>query len=343
MIDQLLALLSGAGTVLDTPGAALRAALAGENPLTAAIDPSQRIGGRDLLERWGVLGANREGLDAGDGAGFLAEMLLDPTNLLGGMGLWKNAARMGKYGQAVKGIDAANTAAQASHADELARLLGKYMPDDVAAATKAVDETGKPLRVYHGTAEVFDKYDPQHISDDSLYGPGIYTTADPSIASEYADATAAARWPSNVRMQYLDTRQPFDVDAQLTPEDFQRLAGTPGFEGVMENIRSIVPDASDLKGGDFLGSFMASNSPADVPAMLQSAGYDSLMHTGGNIMGNKPHQVYIGFNPDQIYPPYLAPPAPQPIPHPAAPFDYRNPLAAMLMGHNLAARSPYDA
>lgn len=75
--------LSGVGYALDTPGALTRGVLAGR--------PGTRASGREMLEALGVLGPNQSGLDAGDVAGFGADMLVDPVNLLGGYGMWKGA------------------------------------------------------------------------------------------------------------------------------------------------------------------------------------------------------------------------------------------------------------
>ena len=96
--QPILSGLSAIGTVLDTPGAFVRTALAGENPLASIFDPSRRVGGRELLERYGALGANQKGLDAGDVVGFGAEVLFDPLS-------WMTfgAGALTKAGKAAKG------------------------------------------------------------------------------------------------------------------------------------------------------------------------------------------------------------------------------------------------
>jgi len=79
------------GNILDTPSAIIRALLAGENPLPGIFNPQERVGGRDLLERMGILDENTAGLDWGDVAGFGTEVLLDPLTYLtmGGSALSK--------------------------------------------------------------------------------------------------------------------------------------------------------------------------------------------------------------------------------------------------------------
>lgn len=78
---------------LDKPGAAVRGVLSGELddalhliPFSDTLGITQaddRKSGRDMLEAWGAVGPNTAGLDAGDVAGTLAELLLDPTNYIG--------------------------------------------------------------------------------------------------------------------------------------------------------------------------------------------------------------------------------------------------------------------
>ncbi len=81
------------GETLDKPGAAVRGIASGLTggdwgggllnliPFSDSMgltSPEEKVTGRELLETWGALGPNQEGLDWGDAAGFGAEMLLDP-------------------------------------------------------------------------------------------------------------------------------------------------------------------------------------------------------------------------------------------------------------------------
>lgn len=84
--------LQWVGESLDKPGRAIRGLLAGRpGELLDAIPfsdtlglttPEDDVSGRDLLETYGVLGKNTPGFDAGDVAGFAAEVLTDPLNML---------------------------------------------------------------------------------------------------------------------------------------------------------------------------------------------------------------------------------------------------------------------
>jgi hypothetical protein len=104
---SLMDVLSGVGTVLDTPGAFVRTSLAGQNPFPGIFDPEQRVSGRGLLEQLGVLDENQEGLDGGDVGGFLAELLTDPTMLIPGVGGYKLGKHLGKFGKSAGMADEA--------------------------------------------------------------------------------------------------------------------------------------------------------------------------------------------------------------------------------------------
>jgi hypothetical protein len=119
--------LGGIGYAVDTPGALLRGVLAGK--------PGQRATGRDVLR----LGENKPGLDAGDVAGFLAEMVLDPVNLVGGALAVKGAklATNALRGRAIaKGVSVARNVAAPS---KLGQIVAHSVPVEsvVGAAEKA--------------------------------------------------------------------------------------------------------------------------------------------------------------------------------------------------------------
>ncbi len=186
---MLLDILGGVGDVLDTPGRFTRTALAGRNPFATVFDPSKGVSGRDLLQQYGMVGENQDGLDGGDIGGFLAEMALDPTNLIGGGMLARVMGKASKAKAANKGIEAAN-------ALSLKQRLQGFMPEEVAKLTKIVDETGRPKRMLHGTAHNYDKPDPSKWDSDALYGPGHYTTDAPEVASSYTKKEATGRYPT---------------------------------------------------------------------------------------------------------------------------------------------------
>ncbi len=130
---DILSALNYAGETIDKPGRALRGVLAGKTgelanliPFSDAMgitDPAQSISGRDMLESWGAIDPNQEGLDAGDIAGFGAEMLLDPLNLIPGIGAAKALGKASKARAANRSVDAASGYVNAfNDAQDAARL-----------------------------------------------------------------------------------------------------------------------------------------------------------------------------------------------------------------------------
>ena len=84
-IKQQPGFLTTLGRILDTPRRETT------EFLTGIKDP----GGRDVLEKFGLLGPNNRGLDFGDVAGFGFEVLTDPLSYLGGLGTLNRAGRLG--------------------------------------------------------------------------------------------------------------------------------------------------------------------------------------------------------------------------------------------------------
>lgn len=302
LIDDLMSAIGGVGYALDTPRALTFGLLAGQ--------PGERVGGRELLEQYGLAAPNEEGLDLGDALGFGLEVVGDPLNLLGG-GLLGKSALAGR--QAAK-----------QNAIREAMLGQGAMPEEIYALTKAKNPT------YHGTGYVFDKPDMSRADPNALYGPGYYTTENPAIASEYAEE-AAQRFgndlPLNVRKHLLDVRTPFDVDAAYTDL-------TP-FAGVQEYWRQGWPDvdANSWSGEEIFKALEEiRGGPAGAGQAIRDAGFDSIKHIGGQLIGSGvDHPVWIALDPGQIYSPFVAPVAAK------APRS-TGPLAAALLGHNVLAR-----
>jgi len=145
---SLMDILAGAGNLLDLPGSSLRDILSGRNPFDQWATPFSdvnRASGRDVLQPF--LGANEETGMAGwadnpmeglkDIAGFGAEMLLDPLNLV----------PLGAVGKALKGRKAARSANTAMKAER----GGKYalVNPKVAGrvATEAAPVADNPMRL----------------------------------------------------------------------------------------------------------------------------------------------------------------------------------------------------
>jgi len=148
--DTLLSGLSFVGNVLDTPGAIIRNTLAGTNPLQGLFDFDERTSGRQLLETWGVLAPNQEGPDAGDVAGFGAEILFDPlTYLTGGL---TAAGKVAKKSGALRHLDIIKGAAKGKRQTRMNTTLGDLFGEqwfkdaNLAEATRqAAEKSGVKL------------------------------------------------------------------------------------------------------------------------------------------------------------------------------------------------------
>jgi len=117
--------LAGVGYVADTPYSMVRNALAGEDVTKGLVNPQERTTGRQLLEHWGLVSENEDGLDAGDVAGFGVEML-DPLSMATGL----YAPKM------LKAAKLASAAKKASRAKTLATMGMEETPKIAEFASK---------------------------------------------------------------------------------------------------------------------------------------------------------------------------------------------------------------
>jgi len=197
-VIPLLDILEGVGYALDTPGAYTRGALAGR--------PGERVSGSDLLSTYGWENDTSR-WDAHDFAAPLAEMLLDPLNLIGAGAIGKTAK-------------AAGLANKANAASDAMRAAGA-MPEEIAGLTKLTDSAGDPMRLFHGTGNpdiTLRDLSPDFAgaaTDDGLYGRGTYMTPEPRLASEYVQGRSG-----QVMRGFGDSRKPFEFtfgSSDMTP------------------------------------------------------------------------------------------------------------------------------
>jgi hypothetical protein len=130
LLSRTLGGLSYIAETLDKPGAAARGLLAGQPgqllnliPFSDALgitDPQDRVYGRDLLEKAGLLGPNTEGFDWGDVAGLGVEILTDPLNMLVGPGKAVTQQGLKHYGELTKAIEGLTGVAKTKAAREMA-------------------------------------------------------------------------------------------------------------------------------------------------------------------------------------------------------------------------------
>lgn len=120
LLESTLGAVGQAGEAIDkvTGGRALRGALAGKPRELASFVPfsdtmgltdvKDKTSGRDLTDAYGATGKNDHSFGAG-AAGFLADNILSPANLLGGAAAFKAAPTVAKgivgAGKAISGLD----------------------------------------------------------------------------------------------------------------------------------------------------------------------------------------------------------------------------------------------
>lgn len=352
IIDALLSGVGFVGNVLDTPGALVRNTLSGRNPFAGLnpFDPEGRASGRDMLQSWGILDDNQEGLDWGDVAGFGAELVTDPLNLLGA-GAAKNTARLAKE-------------ARAANALSDARVAAGWMPADVAKATFALDDSGNPLRMMHGSTKAFDDFDLSKVPTTTEPIRGHYFSTNPDIANAYTRDGTPARFLAdeespNVSMRFLDVRSPFFPETQLPREHGESLIrkamldvpspSATGATGIGPGqwpfsdfgVDDFPAASGNMSGMEFLGRLFEGGAvPSAGPSAgvtgsdlavqrLKSLGYDGI-NASHDLDFQPVADTWVAFDKSQIYKPWVAGEQ-QTIPS-------QLPLLAALMGHNSLAR-----
>lgn len=219
---SLLDVLGYAGNALDLPGSSVRDLLTGNNPFDQWLTPfsdQNRATGRDVLAP--LLGANEETGMAGwldnpmeglkDVAGFGAEVLLDPTNLIPGRAVLR-AMKGRKAAKAINaGIDAENIANAGKYAmvnpkvqavEELVNpITGAPTPQRLLGYTPAPEDPMFPgvELMHHGghdmsasaTAShpygIFDLGRLKTGEGNNMFGPGAYKADVEDTSAFYRD------------------------------------------------------------------------------------------------------------------------------------------------------------
>ena len=123
------------------------------------------------------------------------------------------------------GGDVAKLSAKVIDFDTVSSTLGVLSAKgrNLLKNTKAVDDTGEPLVMYHGSRFGFDEFDPTTQDYGALFGPGAYFTSDVDIAHGYSgfnfwkDSPTTSMQPT-IHRTYLDVRKPIDMDAYQDPD-----------------------------------------------------------------------------------------------------------------------------
>ena len=105
--------------------------------------------------------------------------------------------------------------------------------------SKAVDESGKPLVVFHGTDKNFTKFDPDQTGTRNVphkAGTAFYFTSDESVAKDYAKGWTDSK-DAIVMSVYLQMKNPLEVDLEgkddFSLKGYIEQAKSEGFDGVI--------------------------------------------------------------------------------------------------------------
>lgn len=280
--------LQYAGESLDKPGRSVRGLLSGKIreglawlPFSDALgitDPSEATGGREMLENWGALAPNQEGLDAGDVAGFGAEILFDPLNLVGGGLIARSLGKAGKAGHAAEG--ALRQAAEMGYRNRPA-LFDKWS-DDVINAGIGLDIPVNPDRLNNQMVKTYlsdiTPNSPMWMSKDELRNLA-------KTGNEY-DFTIGPR---------LRDADPMPPVMGGSPEDAARLGGAwneitqrmptaPSVKGV--RIGEVSPDLNIAHGYEPGAAYSFGSSEVSLPTgFTPDALSHELVHGAQNAAG----------------------------------------------------------
>ena len=172
---------------------------------------------------------------------------------------------------------------------DVGRALAGEQARALVPETKAVDDKGDPVRVFHGTGKDYETVPPRRRT--------MYYTTNPRIASEYAEVEGGADKAPNVRPAYMDFRNPAVIDAKGARFDQIPLA----------EVQQALPDVpvEEIRGST---SDTADSSTVEHGARL--AGHDSviLRNVGDGLSDGETGDTYIAFRRDQVVPEHqLAP------------------------------------
>lgn len=197
------------------------------------------------------------------------------------------------------------------------KTVGQHLPMDLesrlARAKKMGFDVDNPQ--YHGTAKGgFNYFDPD-LAKHGLYGKGFYFTDDPSIASEYTEKGVKKilqKKETPTQMVYptfLKVKNPLIMEAPADLKSWKKILKKHGVDHVLEQINSSkLPTNHDVyrlleneyQDASNLGDLSRYEAEEKLQEILRGKGHDSIQHQGGNIIGEKKHNVTVVFDPEQI-------------------------------------------
>lgn len=249
--------------------------------------------------------------NASDGKKYLYDIVGIKENTTSASDLLNRETRLATYKAAQRGSasrpsvapqeDSVKGSEQYSLKDSQGRKLSEgqqeYFKD-----SKARDENGNLLVMYHGTSKsgftVFDTYG----SNFGLFGVGSYFTADKTVAESYTKKGKGDN--PGIYEVYLNITEPLDMDdyteLETWKEAFRRadldvsyLAGAVTNEDVFRALKNNLAD----------DGYLRYEAEEIVTDMIIAMGYDGITHIGGGRYGSKDgprHRVFIAFDAEQI-------------------------------------------
>jgi hypothetical protein len=217
--------------------------------------------------------------------------------------------------------------ARATTKDDVARVIADHIDRsptrEIPRVQAELDQVRAEMRdgstrLYHGTKAAFEEFDPARAGEEGLFGPGLYATDSPAIASAYAVGPELVR-PEfrtrgpvpNVQFRDVDLRQAkvFKTTDAVAPEmraTMARELEARGYSLDAEYAESFYPPADVGPIGNtirdtlevaqtnealYLG-LSGAVSKADLNAILKARGYDAIEYEGGRYLGGEPHRAF---------------------------------------------------
>jgi len=209
----------------------------------------------------------------------------------------KGAKLVGKAIKATKGLPVGMTIKDVTGAEQIIEKAPKVETKAFKnwfGESKVVDDTNKPIVVYHARRGDFESFDPLK-SEGKSAGTGTFFSSSPDVAATYNTSSE-----HNIVPAYLSLKKPFVVD----------FNGANWNQGGSEALVKL-PDGTD---DDLLSYFGAGVdevvSTDDVARLAREQGYDGVIirnvvdHGPAGRFATKeaenPGDIFIAFQPEQI-------------------------------------------
>lgn len=188
------------------------------------------------------------------------------------------------------------------------RTLNKYIgPVDGIRQTKVSDQEGNPLRVYHGTLETFDTFDPETVGQNTGWDNSRFGFFFSDAKSDVEDFVNNTRTPGDhrpvqLKEAYLDIRKPLDL---TTIGIFTKKEQAPLIVELLQGEKMTEDEAlaslnENIDLGNFDEVFEAIYSSPENKRLMQERGYDGIISQFGKDEKGDVIREFVAFEPSQI-------------------------------------------